>query len=157
MPRLTNSDFHTHRQFLIQEWEERDGAAFADLPMQYQRDLHDYYAPTVSFTAKESLAHRAAMTSAFPPLPQKAGRAYQAIQAAVDGVPNPIVDSHREATTSIEMIGGKRRTLRVTGVARPTVDHYRLARALVGLAKDPVSSARLDKLVGKKRRRQSGL
>jgi hypothetical protein len=157
MPRLTSRDYLIHRLFLCEQWEEHDGAAFADLPMQEQRDLHDYYAPTVSFTEKEALAHRTAMTKAFPSLPQKAGRAYQSIQAAVDGTPNQIVDAYRDAATTIELIGGKRRSMRITGVARPKVDHYRLARALFGLAKDPVASAKLDKLVERKRRRQGRL
>lgn len=157
MPRLTSRDYLIHRQFLCLQWEECDGAAFADLPMQEQRDLHDYYAPSVPFTDKEALTQRSAMTKAFPSLPQKAGRAYQAIQVVVDGTPNQIADAHRGETTTVDMIGGKRRSLRVTGVARSKIDHYRLARALVGLANDPVASAKLDKLVERKRRRQSEL
>jgi len=145
MPRLTLRDFHIHRQFLCQQWEACDGAAFADLPMQEQRDLHDYYAPTVPFTEKEALAHRTAMTKAFPSLPQKVGRAYQAIQVAVDGNPNQIVDSYRDATTTVEMIAGKRRSLRITGVARPTVDHYRLARAMLNLERHDVDGKLYEK------------
>lgn len=138
MPRLTSRDYLVHCQFLREQWEEH-GAAFADLPMQEQRDLHDYYAPTIPLTEKEALAHRTAMTRAFPSLPQKAGRAYQAVQAAIDGAPNQIVDSYRDATTTTEMIGGKHRSLRVTGVARPKVDHYRLARAILNLERQDVN------------------
>ena len=133
MPRLTSRDYLIHRQFLCEQWEEHDGVAFADLPMQEQRDLHDYYAPTIPLTEKEALTHRSEMTKAFPSLPQKAGRAYQAIHAAIDGTPNQIVDIYRDATTTVEMIAGKRRSLRVTGVARPKIDHYRLARAMLNL------------------------
>jgi hypothetical protein len=150
MPRLTSRDYLIHRQFLCEQWEERDGAAFADLPLQEQRDLHDYYALTVPFTEKEALTHRNAMTKAFPSLPQKAGRAYEAIRAAIDGTPNQIVDAHHEATTTVELIAGKHRSLlRITGVARPRPDHYRLARALLALANDPVASATLDKALAK--------
>lgn len=156
MPRLTSRDYLIHRQLLCLQWEECDGAAFADLPMQEQRDLHDYYAPSVPFTEKEALTHRSEMTRAFPSLPQKAGRAYQAIQTAIDGTPNQIVDTYRDATTTVELIGNKRRSIRIAAVAQPTVDHYRIARALLNLAKDPVASAELDKLV-EKRKRRSGV
>lgn len=73
------------------------------------------------------------MTKAFPPLPQKAGRAYRAFESAVDGTPNQFVDVHRADTTTTEMIAGKRRSLRITGIAGPVPDHYRLARALLAL------------------------
>jgi len=121
MPRLTSRDYLTHRQFLRQEWDERDGAAFADLPHQQQLDLHDYFAPPVSFTDREALMHRSEMTKAFPSLPQKAGRAYEALRGAVDSTPNQIFDTRRDMTTTMEMIAGKRRSLRIIGVARPSV------------------------------------
>ncbi|TFD23474.1 hypothetical protein [Cryobacterium lyxosi] len=153
MPRLTSRDYLIHRQFLREQWEEHDGAAFTDLPMQEQRDLHDYYAPAVPFAEKEALAHRTAMTKVFPSLPQKAGRAYQAIQAAVDGTPNQTVDTYRDETTTVELIAGKRRPLRVTGVARPKIDHYRLARVLLALERQDTDGKLLAraKKIGRRR------
>jgi hypothetical protein len=141
MPRLTSRDYFTHRQFLREEWDERDGAASADLPYQQQLDLHDYFAPSAVFTEREALTHRSEMTKAFPSLPQKAGRACEAMCAAIQGTPNQIVDTHRDKTTTIEMIAGKRRLLRITGVARPKIDHYRLARALLNLEREMTSTA----------------
>jgi hypothetical protein len=85
------------------------------------------------------------MTKAFPSLPQKAGRAYQAIQAAIEGTPNQIFDAFRDATTTVELIGGKRLSLRVTGVARPKVDHYRLARAMLNLERRDVDGKLYEK------------
>ena len=133
MPRLTSRDYLIHRQFLRQQWEDRDGAAFADLPLQEQRDLHDYFAPSVTFTDKEALTHRDEMTKVFPSLPQEAGRALQSVRAVIDGVPNQIVDTHRVKTTTIASIAGKRQALRIVGMARPKVDHLRLARALLAI------------------------
>jgi len=133
MPRLTSRDYLTHRQFLRQYWEERDGAGFADLPLHYQRDLHDYYAPSVPISEKQALRHRAEITKAFPSLPQKAGRAYQAIRAAKDKTPNMIAETHRAKTTSNVVIAGKERSIRIAGIAKPEIDHYRLARAMVNL------------------------
>ena len=73
------------------------------------------------------------MTAAFPSLLQTAGRAFHTLGAAIEGTPNQIVDTYRSETTAIAMIAGKRRSLRITGVAHPVPDHYRLARALLAL------------------------
>jgi len=70
---------------------------------------------------------------AFPSLPQKAGRAYQAIRAAKDKTPNMIAETHRAKTTSNVVIAGKERSIRIAGIAKPEIDHYRLARAMVNL------------------------
>jgi len=145
MPRLTNRDYLIHRLYLRQHWLDRDGAAFANLPLQDQLDIHDYFAPSVAFTDSEALTHRSEMTEAFPSLPQKAGRAYEAMCAAIDGTPHRIVDTFRSETTTVELIAGKRRSLRITGIARPTADHYRLARALLNLERHDVDGKLLAK------------
>jgi hypothetical protein len=133
MPRLTFHEYLKHRQFLFQQWEEQEAATFADLPLQQQLDLHDYFAPSVPLTDQQAVRHRDEITEAFPSLPQKAGRAYHAFRSAVDGSLNQIVDVYRAETTTVEMIAGKRRSLRITGIAHPVPDHYRLARALLAL------------------------
>lgn len=155
MPRLTSRDYLTHRQFLCQCWEERDGVAFADLPYQQQLDLHDYFAPSIALTDREALTHRTAMTKAFPSLPQKAGRAYEAMCAAIEGTPNRIVDTFSSETTTVELIAGKRRSLRMTGIARPKVDHYRVARALLNLERHDVGGKLLAKAKKIRDRRSS--
>lgn len=110
-----------------------DGAAFAELPLQHQLDLHDYYAPSIPITDDQALRHRAAMTKAFPSLPQKAGRAYEALRAAVDGKPNLAIDKRRKETTTTALIAREQRSLRIVGIAHPKIDPYRLARALLNL------------------------
>ena len=145
MPRLTSRDYLTRRQFLYKYWEEHDGVTFVDLPYQQQLDLHDYFVPSVAFTDREALTHRSEMTKAFPSLPQKAGRANEAMCAAIDGTPNRIVDTFRSETTTVELIAGKRRSLRITGVARQKVDHYRLARAILNLERHDVDGKLLAK------------
>ena len=146
MLRLTSHDYLINRRLLCVEWKKRNGAAFAELPLQYQRDLHDYFAPSVTFTDKEALTHRDEMTKAFPSLPQKAGRALQAIHAAVDDTPNQIVDTHRAKTTTVASIAGKRRSLRIAGAARPKLDHLRLARALLAIERHDVDGKLLAKV-----------
>jgi hypothetical protein len=93
------------------------------------------------------------MTKAFPSLPQKAGLAYVSLRAAIDGTPNQIIDAYREANGSVQQIVGKYRSLRNTGVARPKVDHYRLARALLNLEWHDVDSKLLAKAKKAGRRR----
>jgi hypothetical protein len=146
IPRLTFSDYLIRRQFLRQQWwEAHDGAAFADLLYQQQLDLHDYFAPAAPFTNQEALAHRREMTIAFPSLPQKAGRAFMPLRAAEDGTPNQIVDTYRDATTSVELIASKSRSVRISGTTHPTVDYYRLARALLNLERHDVDGKLLAK------------
>lgn len=79
MPRLTAQDYLAHRRLLIEEWFEHDAFAFGEVSLSGQHGVHDYYAPTESFSDAEALSHRAAMTKAFPSLPQKAGRALQVL------------------------------------------------------------------------------
>lgn len=147
MPRLTSRDYLTNRQFIRQQWLDWNGIAFGSLPFQEQHDLHDYYVPSIPITDEQALRHRVEMTKSFPSLPQKAGKAYKAIRAAVYGHPNVIVDDFREATASVEMIAGMQRGLRITGIARPQIDHYRLARALVNLLRDDVDGELLARAV----------
>lgn len=135
MPRLTSRDYLLQRQYLVEEWLEHGAGSFGLLPYRHQIDLHDFYAPAEPMTDLEATRHRAAMTKAFPSLPQKAGRAYQALQDAASGLPNQLVDARRAATTSVTKIGGRPHSIRVAGIARPKPDHYQLARLLLNLAK----------------------
>lgn len=131
MPRLTSKDFLAQRRLLIEEWYEHDAIAFGDVPLQGQRDLHDFYAPAEPFGDADALKHRAAMTEAFPSLPQKAGRALQALlrsqelhrqraaaRQAAQGHPRPTARSHG---------------VRIAVVARPKPDAEKLAKAIVKL------------------------
>lgn len=44
-----------------------------------------------------------------------------------------IAETHRAKTTSNVVIAGKERSIRIAGIAKPEIDHYRLARAMVNL------------------------
>lgn len=155
MPRLANRDYLIQRQYLIEEWLERDGGSFGNLPYHHQIDLHDFYAPAEPMTDLEATRHRAAMTKAFPSLPQKAGRAYQAVQAATSGLPNQLADTHRVANTSVERIGGRPRSIRVAAIARPKPDHRILARMLLNMTEQN-NAEELYELAKKMAKRRSG-
>jgi hypothetical protein len=76
------------------------------------------------------------MTKAFPALPQKAGRAFEALRSCLEGRPNQISDRHRTGSTRTLRIGGKMRSLRISAVSRPQIDTHYLAKALLQLVKE---------------------
>ena len=100
MPRLTNRDYLTIRHFLTRLWDQDDGHSYAALPGYAQRELHDFYAPTVYMTDEDAVAHRMAMTKTFPSLPHSAGRAFEALRASLEDRPNLMIERHRAARTS---------------------------------------------------------
>ena len=55
MPRLTNRDYLTIRHFLTRLWDQDDGHSYAALPGYAQRELHDFYAPTVYMTDEDAV------------------------------------------------------------------------------------------------------
>ncbi|MGN8026046.1 hypothetical protein [Microbacterium sp. 22242] len=142
MPRLTNRDYLTHRHFLIELWNEMEGAVFAELPGWAQHDLHDFYAPSEFMWDDDALAHRAAITKAFPALPQKAGRAYEALKAYREGRSNSMLTTDRQAATGTSPVGNsktKTHSIRVSAVSRPQIDLHYLAKALLQLARDDLA------------------
>lgn len=140
MPRLTTRDYLTIRRFLIELWNENDGQAFGVLPGYAQRDLHDYFAPTVPMTDRDALAHRKQMTRAFSSLPQKAGRDFEALCASLERRPNQMIDRYRAKTARTFKVGGKTRTIRVAVVSRPQIDTHYLANALLQLVREDDST-----------------
>jgi hypothetical protein len=154
MARLTNRDYLMHRQFLIHEWEE-GSAAFGVLPLQTQHDLHDYYAPSMSFTDHEALVHRDQMTATFPSLPQKAGRVLEAIRAYQEGRPNRIVDRRLESATGTIKIAGQPHRIRVLGIAQPKLDSHKISQLLARISREDVDGKLLAqaKKIGRRRSR----
>lgn len=134
MPRLTNLDYLSIRHFLVRLWRQSDGSSFAALPAYAQRELHDYFAFTVSMNDEDALTYRVEMTAAFPSLPQSAGRALEALRAHLEGRPHRLFAAHRKASSQMGVIAGSERTVRVDAVSRPDVDVEALARALRQLA-----------------------
>ena len=135
MPRLTNHDYLNNRRLLCEQWVEHDGGAFINLPRQAQLDLHDYYTPSREMWDDDAITHRDAIAKEFPSLPQKAGRALEALRASLDGEANQLVQRHLERTTHVVQIGKKRRTIGVAGIANPNPDYTSLAEHLVDMFK----------------------
>ena len=142
MPRLTAKTYLEHRLLLMVEWWDHQGGAFLEISLPQQRDLHDYYAPAEPLTDEQALAHRAAMTEAFPALPQKAGRAMQALIAARDAPPR----QHDRSRSGPRIV-----TVKV--LARPQIDVQKLARLFARLAYDDPSGELLKRMKSRRRRR----
>lgn len=150
MPRLTSKDYLAQRRLLIEEWYEHDAIAFAEVPLQGQHDLHDFYAPTEPLSDADALKHRTAMTKAFPSLPQKAGRA----QALLLGRE---VHLQRVAVRQVASTPPKRtsrtRGVRIAAVVRPKTDLRLLAKALVELSVSDTDGSLLRELQQKQRQK----
>lgn len=145
MPRLTSKDYLAQRRLLIEEWFDRDTVAFGDVALQTQHDLHDFYVPTEPFSDAEALMHHAVMTKAFPSLPQKAGRALQALLLGRELHEQRLV-SAREAARHPSQRTAKSRGVRVAAVARPKLDLRLLAKAIVELCMSDTDGSLLKEL-----------
>ena len=75
-------------------------------------------------TDEDATIHRAAMSKAFPALPQFAGRAFEALRDSLEGRPNRLVDRYRKQTTRAYKVAGKPRKIRMLGVSRPKIDPH---------------------------------
>lgn len=152
MPLLTSKDYLIQRQLLIEEWHDRDAIAFGDISFQGQHDLHDFYAPTESFSDAEALKHRAAMTKSFPSLLQKAGRALQALLLGRE-LHEQRVAARQAAGTTLRCTATNR-NVRIASVARPKPDVRFLAKALIDLSISDTDGSLLRKLQGRQQRRR---
>lgn len=155
MPRLTPQDYLARRQFLMELWFDRDGGPFAVVPTSMQRDLHDFFAPSEGLTDNEALAHRKGMTKASPSLPQKAGRAYEAVLAHQEGRPNKTVEEHLAFSPVNPAMPGKPYQMQVLFQARPKIDHWLLARAFVGLSRTEYGKKLYEEIQAKKAREEA--
>lgn len=80
MPRLTDADYLSQRKKLRSDWFDHHAHGFSYLSSREQYDLHRYFAVAKLFGEEELLAHRAEVTKTDPSLPQRAGRAFAAVQ-----------------------------------------------------------------------------
>lgn len=100
-------------------------------------ELHHFFAPTDDFTDEQTLAHRAAVTSQYPSLPQSAGRAYANALTYLGTAPPPL-SSPPSAAKPPEarhrpVRGGR---IIVKTVRRPEIDVHKLIRILEQLRRD---------------------
>ena len=119
MPKLNNDEYIARHEELNRIWGEAQ-SLFTYLTYQQQRDLHDYLVPTKELTREELLAYRRRITRSDPSLPQRAGRAFQAIL-------HPELQPSPPSSPPDE----KGRVITVRPLARPEIDVEKLAFALL--------------------------
>lgn len=126
MPRLTDAQYLHQRQALRVDWFEDNAWTFGRLDPMDEMDLHAYFAPTKTFTDEQAIAHRAAITTQYPSLPQSAGRAYARalVYLGKRSAPQPIVKRPARRVTV------KADDISVCTVMRPEPDVPKLIRAL---------------------------
>lgn len=161
MPRLTSRDYFARRQFLQELWFDHAAGSIGMIPTDMQRDLHDFFALTEPLTEAEVLQHRKEMSKAFPALPQQAGRAYEVVLAHHDGRPNKTVDECLAfpPDSTVQVAGGrnKDRRVRALPLARPKIDHRRLAHGLLEFAKTPDGQKLYEEIKKREVRKKSRL
>jgi hypothetical protein len=79
MPKLTNEDYLKRHDLLAQLWET-DSGSYSHLNYQQQHDLHNYYVPTKQLSELELRAHRRKVSKQDHSLPQRASRAFRALE-----------------------------------------------------------------------------
>lgn len=106
-----------------------DDAVFSHLPPQAQHDLYVFFQTTNLGTDQELLEERVGLTTEDPSLPQRAGRAYAALDTT---------KPRRERARVPAGRGG----IRIRGVMRPDPDVQQYVRAILRLVEH---QARQDK------------
>lgn len=130
MPRLTDSTYLQHRQFLVHEWAS-GGRSFADLGSLEQWDLHSFYSPAEFLADKQAIAHRRDMTAHDHSLPNTAGKACKHLlqvieqRAALVAQPKP-TPGPRERNGRKPVYNVK-----VSATVRPKVNYELLAKAFL--------------------------
>lgn len=126
MPRLTNQAYLQRHQQLRQLWLEAQ-RHYAQLPLDQQWLLHDYYQPSKPLTNDQLIVHRRSITKDRPSLPNAASKAYQRLLAAPLPPPRPLPPQPRPPTRPLH--------IRVSAVVRPEPDTHRLALVVMEVAK----------------------
>ena len=140
MPRLTNRDYLPTRHFLATLWERSSGGFFGVLPGCAQRNLHDFFAFTVTMEDTEALTHRAEMTAAFPSLPQAAGRALPAVMPTPKDVRTPCWIDIGIRWPGLRVLPERRGSCEMEASTRPRLDVDALNTSLRQLGEDQDST-----------------
>lgn len=133
MPRLTTLNYLHQRAAVREEWQLRNGYAFAVLSPTEQFCIHDFFEPTKNLSPLEAVAHRKDITARRPSLPQQAGRAFARIRPFLNMQlnPRPLKPvSERPRTWS----AGSRQ-VRVFSRVNPELDAKAFAKIIIELAR----------------------
>lgn len=124
---------------LVIDWEQ-GGHSFILLGYLDQLTLHEYYRPAEQLTDHEALTYRRRAGPESPSLPQRAGKIYAPLLHNIAREEEK--RRHPQPAAPIRRIGHKRiYNIRVRGLARPTPDYEKLARALLEHARNEAEKA----------------
>ena len=140
MPRLTKATYYDRHDFLAWAWKDLPGL-FMVLPSQQQWDVHAYYIPSKTVSRGQLLAHRQTITDKQPSLPQRASKAFGRMQRIYDWANTEAdgdsVKRHQliasQAVTARST--GRRRTLRISGLAKPEPNVELFTKVLIDIAR----------------------
>lgn len=147
MPRLAHHTYCTQHRLVREVWLT-DRPALARLLPNEQWDLHDFFAPTYDFTDDELREYRQKITALDGSLPQRAGRALKKLEQAV--LMQIAEAKLREAQPQLEpgkktKRQSKDRVLSVRSLVHKQPDMQRMAKALLGMAREMAEADRAKK------------
>ncbi|MHA3019671.1 hypothetical protein ACXPWS_05300 [Mycobacterium sp. BMJ-28] len=146
MARLTHHTYCAQHRLVREVWLT-DRPALTRLLPNEQWDLHDFFAPTYDFSDDELREYRQKITALDPSLPQRAGRALRRLEQAV--LVQIAEAKLREAQPRPEPGKTKRQSknqiLTVRSLAHKQPDMQRMAKALLGMAREMAEADRAKK------------
>jgi len=138
VPRLTNKDYLSQRDFLVDAWGHFQ-RVFTVLPYEEQMVLHAFYLPYKDITREEAVEHRQLITKKQPSLPHRAGKSYAKLYSYSQALQHHLVTKPaRDPNARVKALltSGRNRNIRVFALANPELDVEKLAKALIEVAKD---------------------
>ncbi|MBD8206701.1 hypothetical protein IFU08_12295 [Microbacterium sp. CFBP 8790] len=139
MPRLTDPAYLKQRRALVEDWQ-RGGHSFILLDYMDQLTLHEYYRPAEQLTDHEALTHRRRAGHESPSLPREPARSMR--YCSERSLMKRRDDNTLCLAAPVRRVGRKRiYNIRVRGLARPTPDYDKLARALLEHARNEAEKA----------------
>jgi hypothetical protein len=118
MPRLTNQRYLAIHDALRIFWLDHR-STYGCLTSRQQHALHIFFRPAEALSDEDLVAHRTAITSRYPSLPHRAGRAVAALTRATS-----TGSTHSAARSDGD------RTVTVRAIAKPIPDYKTVARTL---------------------------
>ncbi|HEX6416099.1 MAG TPA: hypothetical protein VFZ62_01095 [Candidatus Saccharimonadales bacterium] len=146
MPRVTPTKHYYRYQFLRVAWLEFP-KLYALLPLDAQRQVHEFYRPSEELTKNELVTHIKALNNTKPTLVHQVGKHVRIMKEVFRriskelGVPPPewhgamgsAVQHVNSSPANMETKDGRQYT--ISALARPEVNIQLLARALIELAR----------------------
>lgn len=132
MPRLTDKEYLSRRDFLVDAWKLFP-SIYSALSYNQQMELHAFFQPTKELTDEEAIEHRRTITTQHPSLPSRTGKSFKLAEAQAKRLQQQLEhESPQDPTKPVRMpVPRGKQHITVYGLARPKVDVKELAEALL--------------------------